>query len=78
MKNNYFSKKKKLFPELFVSRNVGNSIKWRKTLHPPPHTWDTKSEQGNRGYIGYRFTLSLSTIWRNHLPFNQKKNENNI
>ena len=22
-------------------------------------------------YIGYRFPLSLSTIWRNHLPFNQ-------
>ena len=22
-------------------------------------------------YIGYRFSLSLSTIWANHLPFNQ-------
>ena len=40
---------------------------------PPnhPHIWGTKSEQGNRGYNGYRFQLSLSTIWRNHLPFNQ-------
>ena len=42
---------------------------------PPPQTTPTfektKSEQGNRGYIGYIFPLSLSTIGRNHLPFNQ-------
>ena len=38
--------------------------------HPPPHPWDQKSEQGNGGYSGYRFPLSLSTIWGNHLPFN--------
>ena len=37
-----------------------------------PHIWDKKSEQGNRGYIGYRFPLSLSTIWRNHLPLTSK------
>ena len=38
------------------------------TPPPPPHF---RSEQGNRGYIGYRFPMSLSIIWRNHLPFNQ-------
>ena len=38
---------------------------------PPPLEIKKKSEQGNRGYIGYRFPLSLSTIWRNHLPLNQ-------
>ena len=38
--------------------------------HTTPHPWDKKSEQGNGGYIGYRFPLSLSTIWGNHLPFN--------
>ena len=37
---------------------------------PPPHTWDQKSDQGNGGYIGYGYPLSLSTIWGNHLPFN--------
>ena len=30
--------------------------------YPPPHIWEKKSEQGNRGYIGYRFPLSLSNI----------------
>ena len=28
--------------------------------------------KGIEDYIGYRFPLSLSTIWRNHLPFNQQ------
>ena len=27
---------------------------------PPTHTWEQKSEQGNGGYIGYIFPLSLS------------------
>ena len=31
-----FLKKKHLFPELFVSRNVGNSIKCNKNISPPP------------------------------------------
>ena len=38
--------------------------------HTTPNPWDQKSEQGNGGYIGYRFPLSLSTIWGNHLRFN--------
>ena len=57
MRNNWF-----VFPE-FCSRNVGNSRKCEKNITPPPppnhpHIWDTKSEQGNRGYNGYRFQLS--------------------
>ena len=61
--------KKSLFPDLFVFRNVGNSIKCKKNLTKKkhPHIWDKKSEQGNRGYIVYRLLLSLSTIWRKHL-----------
>ena len=39
------------------------------THHIPTHGYK-KSEQGNGGYIGYIFPLSLSTIWANHLPFN--------
>ena len=60
--------------------NVGNSIKreenmqWERIvflifLHPPPYLRSNISELGNRGYNGYRFPLSLSTIWGNHLPF---------
>ena len=29
--------KKNLFPELFVSRNVGNSIKMKEKHYPSPH-----------------------------------------
>ena len=67
MRNNWF-----VFQDFF-SRNIGNSIKCEKNITPPPPPpiSDTKSEQGNRGYNGYRFQLSPSTIWRNHLPFNQ-------
>ena len=47
-----------LFPELFFSGNVGNSIKCKENITaptPPPnhphiwHVWDKKSEQGNGG-----------------------------
>ena len=57
MKKNCFSKKKK------YSRNVGNSIKCKKNIPPPPPNWDKKSEQGNRGYIEYRFPLSLDQLF---------------
>ena len=70
-----------LFPELFFSGNVGNSIKCKKNIIPPPPkkkttpTFDMfeikNQNKGIEDYIGYRFPLSLSTIWRNHLPFNQ-------
>ena len=58
----------------FFSKKI---IKFRPPPPPPPpityttpHPWDQKSEQGNGGYIGYIFPLSLSTIWGNHLPLN--------
>ena len=55
--------KKNVFPD-FVSRNVGNSIKCKKNITPPPPTFEIKkSEQGNRGYIGYRFPLSLYLLF---------------
>ena len=60
-------------PRILCSRNVENNITCKKNTPPPqtpPHL-RYKNQQGNRGYIGYRFPLSLSTIWRNHLPFNQ-------
>ena len=68
MRNNWF-----VFPDFF-SRNVGNSIKCEKNITPPPPpTFEIQNQ--NKGiediYNGYRFQLSLSTIWRNHLPFNQ-------
>ena len=47
----------------------------RKTLDPPPPlTTPTLEIQNQNKRIednGYRFQLSLSTIWRNHLPYNQ-------
>ena len=73
MKKNCFSKKNYifvLFPELFVSRNVGNSIKCKKNINPPP-TFEIKNQNKGIEDILGRFRLSLSTIWRNHLPFNQ-------
>ena len=52
----------------------------QEKYYPPPppnhphiwYVWDKKSEHRNRGlYWIYRFPLSpVSTIWRNHLPFN--------
>ena len=64
---------------LFFMEVWGNTPQYSQILPifpPPPQITPTtfeikKSEQGNRGYIGHRFQLSLSTIWRNHLPFNQ-------
>ena len=54
-----FSKQKNIFvfysQNFFFSRNVGNSIKCKTNITPPPnhphiwHVWDQKSEQGNRG-----------------------------
>ena len=41
MRNNCF-----VFPDLF-SRNVGNSIKCEKTLHPPPPTFEIQNQ--NKG-----------------------------
>ena len=39
---------------------------------PPIDMFEIKNQnKGIEDYIGYRFPLSLSTIWRNHLPFNQ-------
>ena len=60
-----------LFPELFVSRYVGNSIKCKKNITPQTTpTFDMIKPGGeiknqNKGiedYIGYIFPLSLSTI----------------
>ena len=61
MRNNCF-----VFPDFF-SRNVGNSIKCEKNITPPPppnhpHIWDTKSEQGNRGYNGYTVQITFIFI----------------
>ena len=46
--------------------------------YPPPPTTPTfdmfeikNQNKGIEDYTGYRFPLSPSTIWRNHLPFNQ-------
>ena len=42
-------------PRIIFSRNIGNSIKCQKNITGntrPPHL---RSEQGNRGYIGYIF-----------------------
>ena len=75
-----FSKQKNILffiPRIIFSRDVGNSIKCKKNITPPPpnhphiwYVWDQKSEQGNRGlYWIHRFPQSLSTIWRNHLTF---------
>ena len=82
MKKNCFSNKIVffLFPELFFSRNVVNSIKCKKNIIPlpptHPHIWDKKNQnKGIDDYIGYRFPLSLSTIWRNHFPLNQSVRE---
>ena len=47
----------------------GNSV--ARDLPPTGSEANTTILQVNRGYNGYRFQLSLSTIWRNHLPFNQ-------
>ena len=64
MRNNCF-----VFPDFF-SRNVGNSIKCEKNITPPPpHIWDTKSEQGNRGYncpslLFGETTSHLTSKWR--------------
>ena len=68
-----------LFPEFIFSVNVGKSIKCKKNItSPPPQITPTfdmfeikNQNKGIEDYIGYRFPLSLSTIWRNHLPFNQ-------
>ena len=39
---------------------------------PPIDMFEIKNQnKGIEDYIGYRFPLSLFTIWRNHLPFNQ-------
>ena len=52
MKEICFSKKS-LFPELFVSRNGGNSIKCKKNMTPPPpikkatHTFEIRNH--NKG-----------------------------
>ena len=36
MRNNWFSQKKKCIPRIFFSRNVVNSIKYKKNITPPP------------------------------------------
>ena len=90
MKQNCFQTKMYLFlfPALVFSINVGNSIKCKKNITPPPHLRkkirtrqlgrprspanNFRNEHHNVVYIyiGYRFPLSLSTIWGNHLPVN--------
>ena len=76
-----FSKQKYILffiPRINFSRDVGNSIKCKTNIipppKPPPHLICLRSKirTRNRGlYWIYRFPLSpVSTIWRNHLPFN--------
>ena len=69
MRKNYSSKKKKhpppppelfFYTNLFIFLNVGNSMKREETLNFEEFFFSDI----------YRFPLSLSTIWRNHLPFN--------
>ena len=47
----------------------------KKFVHP--HIFDmSEIKNQNKGiehYIEYRFQLSLSTIWRNHLPFSHNQ-----
>ena len=65
-----------VIPRIIFSRDVGNSIKCKKNITPPPQTTPTfdmfeiKSEHGNRGlYWIYRFPLSpVSTIWEKPPP----------
>ena len=55
----------KVFPEFLFSRNVENNIKCKKNITPTPNypTFEIqKSEQGNRGYIGYIIPLFLFNL----------------
>ena len=63
-----------LSPEIF-RKQVKNPthfflIAYNAKKHEMRQHCFSKKNQGNEGYIGYRFPLSLSTIWGNHLPFN--------
>ena len=81
----FFVFPKKLFsinvciPRIYFSRNVVNSIKCEKNITPPPPPPQTtppfEIQNQNKRIEDIMDidskVLSLSTIWRNHLPFNQ-------
>ena len=66
MKEICFSKKS-LFPELFVSRNGGNSIKCKKNMIPPPpnkkttHTFEIRNH--NKGIEDILYIDSYCPIY---------------
>ena len=49
---------------------IKNEMTKNFCLHPPPPPGIKNQNKGMEDHIGYRFPLSLPTIWGNHLPFN--------